>query len=78
MHDHDVRIDEMRLRVSGIGVDSAPGFARAVYEQLASRFSRVNGEKVLGALHLRVPAHRGADTNQLAASVADGIVKGIE
>jgi hypothetical protein len=71
----DVRIDQLRLRVPGLGSEAAARLGQDVCRRVAAGLPTDAGPRHLGALQLRVEAPVGTSQTRLAETIASAILE---
>ncbi|MBZ4420169.1 hypothetical protein [Myxococcus sp. RHSTA-1-4] len=77
MADERVVIEELVLRVPGLGADEARLLAADVAERVGRGLASAPPSRSLGALELKVSVPRGMDRARLAEHLAGAILRGV-
>jgi hypothetical protein len=78
MDDGIVRINELRLRVTGMSAEEGRVLGQEVADRVSEEMSCRTSPQQLGALNITVPVPAGTPRNNIAPLVAQAILRGLK
>jgi len=77
MHDHELNIEEMVLRIPGVNEQEAQVIGQDVVKHIADNFPASYQNRNLEALDLKVTVSQGTSGKEMTKIIAEAIMKGL-